>query len=711
MAGQKDERKYYPIQFGGVLDESRSPTKVGGTGLTSASNLTYRRYGSWGKRGGSGIAYAAPAAGPNPGSPTSGIRWYRGAPTPLTRLVVSAQGNLYTGGDPNLVSPFAPLSIITTAPNNSGLPASFAAAYDPSDNGYTGSDILIIAGLTGPFGFATGNITFSGLPNPGDIFGVTVQTAVAPVFTFSVSYKILPSDTLASAVQALSTLINTSSLVNAAQPFPPLGQSPAINQTYITQANNGVVTLHLGSLVGGVAGSGNTGNNLQYFAFHGSGTTPVSSPTVATNMAGGGATVSAPLKYDGVSVTGLSSMIQQPFTSTVTWHNHVWFWGDPANPDTLYAADINQPTGFAFMLQFGGYQIGQGDGDPTIQMCIPIGNILYVFKRSSIYAITGYDFQSGEYQFSVQLALNGTGIPAPGCAALTHNNTIIYWDGAKFYRLTVGAFIPEYIGRTIPLTSGAVANGNPNLMRAVSGDFPVLTTLDNSYPGGVVVNPNVGTTMFSNVVLFACDVGNGYANVVLVYDDDASNFIGDYAWSQWNGWNVAAWIPFGSGKDAAQTAADTSALFWIPALPSTTAVIVNEYGVSPTQDGFNSLTPTGIPWLAKTGWDAFETPVLLKELHRLFLTGEANPGANIRCAITASGPVNGSAQTTYPSNNVVFPPTVGPIGTESNQTLEIGVKPYLRGYKYMIALSEPGASAEFEVSSLLGDYIEQPFES
>lgn len=81
MAGKEPERKYNPLGLGGVLDESVSPSKVGGRGLTIAQNLVYRRFGSWGKRSGSTPVYAAvnppvpgnpPAPGPpfNPAPPT-----------------------------------------------------------------------------------------------------------------------------------------------------------------------------------------------------------------------------------------------------------------------------------------------------------------------------------------------------------------------------------------------------------------------------------------------------------------------------------------------------------------------------------------------------------------------------------------------------------------------------------------------------------------
>jgi hypothetical protein len=692
MAGQAPEREFTPTELGnGVWDESATPTKLGGKGLTACNNLTYRRYGAWGKRAGSGRAYAASTVGPTADPYASGIRWYRAAPTPLTKLVLAAQGALWTGGDPNLVAPFAPLTDIATAQNNSGTQATFAPAKDPSAYGGSGGDVLIIDGLTGPYGFATGAYELGGAVTAGEFIQLSIFDGnVGGTAAVLVEYETLPSDNVFSVAQALVQLLNTTGFLQAPN-F--LGFASA------TQTGAATATISIGAIA-----SGPYGNGYEYKATIVSGSGVTITPAAYTNMAGGGSTVSAPLRYDGTTVSGLSYQIQQPFTGCVTWHDHVWHWGDENNPDTLYASDINQPIGFTFMNQYGGYQIGAGDGDPAIQTCIPIGNILYVFKRSSIYAITGYDFQTGEYQFNVQLAINGTGIPAPGCATLTHNNTIIYWDGGKFYRLSVGAFAPEFIGRTIPLTSGKVSKGNAALMRVVSGDFPVKAFLNNNYsaPGAAT-----DTEILTNVVLFAYDSGSGVADTVLVYDDDASNFIGNYAWSTWSGFTVQAFIPFGSGEDAAQTAADGSALFWIPNTPAGNPLTLNEYGVDPALDAFN-VAPAGIPWLAQTGWDALGTPALTKDLHRLLLDAEANPGANFACKITASGPVNGTAQTVYPSVNIEFPPTVGTAGSEANQTLIGKINPALRGYKYLFAFSEPGGNCSFEIAGVLADAITNP---
>lgn len=696
MAGQTEQRRYVPITFGGVLDESRTPSKIGGGGLVGTSNLTYRRYGAWGKRAGSGVAYVAPAVGPTTDPYSSGIRWYRAAPSPLTKLVIASQGALWTGGDPNLVSPFSPLTNIATAQNNSGAQAAFAPVKDPSAYGGSGGDILIICGLTSANGFGTGKITLSGTPAAGDVVGV--QVSFPPSYTLGVSYAILSTDNLDSIAQALVALINESSLVSPTGPSP-IAVPPPLNSAYVT-TQNGQVTVNLGSLLSGVSG-----NAIQYQGENIVGSSVTISPVVMTHLAGGGFSVSTPLRYDGSTVSGLSYQIQQPFTGCVSWHDHVWYWGDPSNPDTLYASDIDQPVGFTFMNQEGGYDIGAGDGDPAIQACIPIGNILYVFKRTAIYAITGYDFQSGEYQFQVQPALTGTGIPAPGCATLL-NNTIIYWDGSKFNRLSPGATLPELIGRTIPLTSGRISNGNPKLMRAASGDFTIKTLLNNVYaaPGG-----GSDTTVFSNVALFACDAGNGRADAILAYDDDASTFIGNYAWSVWNGLTVEAFIPFGNGEKTSQIATDPPTLFWIPNLQSNIAVY--QYGAHATLDAFNGGLPLGISWFAQTAWDSLGTASLIKEAHRLLLDAESNPGAKFVCSVTASGPVNGQAQTVYPPQIVVFPTAVGVDGNELNQTLVARVNPFLKGFKFLFAFSEPGNNVGFELAGVLVDSIEQAFQS
>jgi hypothetical protein len=78
MGTTKPDRTFYPIKLGGVLDESVTPTMIGGgplgsAGLTSCANLIYRRFGAWGKRAGSGPVYAVP----------NGVLPPKGVPNPL----------------------------------------------------------------------------------------------------------------------------------------------------------------------------------------------------------------------------------------------------------------------------------------------------------------------------------------------------------------------------------------------------------------------------------------------------------------------------------------------------------------------------------------------------------------------------------------------------------------------------------------------------
>src|SRR5579875_2293419 len=133
----------------------------------------------------------------------------------------------------------------------------------------------------------------------------------------------------------------------------------------------------------------------------------------------------APIKYNGTNVTPLSPSITNHFSGVTFFHEHLWFWGDNNYPDTIFATDLGNPESYTFSTSFGGYPIGRGDGDPRVVCAIPCGNILYVFKTNGIYAITGYDFQAGEYQFSVAPVVVGVGMPSPFCATVL-NNTLIF---------------------------------------------------------------------------------------------------------------------------------------------------------------------------------------------------------------------------------------------------------------------------------------------
>jgi hypothetical protein len=432
-------------------------------------------------------------------------------------------------------------------------------------------------------------------------------------------------------------------------------------------------------------------------------------PNVATNLSGGGAYIGGPVKWNGSTLTGLSYLTQYnpdgvlpwEFTGCYEWHNHLWFWGSPQQPDYLFATDIDTAEGFSFMVENGGYPIGVGDGDPYIQDCFAIGNIMYVFKSNSIYAVTGYDFQPGEYQFQVAPAISGSGVPAR-CCIQELNNALVYWSGAKFERLAVGSFQTEYIGAPIKTTSGKVAIGTPgfpNLVRAVAGNYQVLTHLNGAYPSP---GPVTDSELRTNMALWAVDVGNGVADTVLAYDDDATQVIQQYAWAPWVGWQVAAWMRFTGGLNNAGNAFDQKLLFYIPPPPVGGLLTINQIGADAGADN-----GTAISWLAQTGWIDFDTPALLKHLHRIFLDLAATPGATIMVNVIATG--NSQNGTPYAPRSFSFPVTAGTAAEETYQVLNVRVNPYMTGYKIMLTFSESGSETAYEVAGITLDYIEEAF--
>ena len=622
----------------------------------------------------------------------SGTRWYRAYPTPLTQLVVADQKQLWFGKDPTI--PAAP--ILTggafTAQNTQG-PVTFCSARDPNANNGNGSDVLIICGFTGPYGYATGQYVLAGTPTKGQVITLTLTNG-ANVVT-PATYTVLPTDNLQAVAQSLIQNINVSIAVTKGNPFLNFA-------TYSTDATTGNVMIQLYALNSGVAG-----NSITYSAaITGSGMTIT--PTVATHLTGGGASVTAPLKYDGNTISGLSGQIQQPFTGCFTWHNHVWFWGDPNHPDELYAADINQPEGFSFMLKNGPYEVGPGDGDPSIRACIDGGNAMYVFKGNNIYEVTGYDFQGGEYQFQIEPKVRGHGTPNAFSVAKLRN-AIVFWDGEQFCRYQPGGFDVEMIGRTIPRTSGLVAQGNQALVRAVGGSFITESLLnENFYTTGPTAQE-----MYSNVALFAVDVigDHSAAKTVLVYDDDASQFLGNYAWSIWNGWSVGCWIPFGGGPNNSGAVEEPPILCF--GFDTPTGPQINQYGSNPTADSGNP-----IPWIAQTGWVTLGTAIKMKELHGVYLETEAAVNVAFAVDVTASTtirqksvPKAGSTPAVQKPNVQYFAPTVAPPGTEAHQTVVADINPFIKGNAFLFRYQESSATADFEVVEQSLDVIENPFTS
>lgn len=604
------------------------------------------------------------------GQPIGGFRWYRAYPSPLTELLIASGNALWTGQDPDSTYPYAPLTQIAAFTSQSLV--RFSSVRDPAALSGSGSDVVIMTGCTGYYGFATGSVAVGAFAQ-GDTFALTAVNGGTTVTTSN--YTVLQTDNATTIAQNLVTLINESTAVMPGSPF--LGRAYSVGGTIYSGALN--------------SGQGGNGITLQIIR-NGAG---VGSPTTFT---GGGAQTSAPLKYDGNTVKGLSYQITRPFSGCVTWHNHVWYWGDPSAPDTLFASDINQPEGWTFMVANGGYDIGVGDGDAVIRAVVPIGNILYVFKTNTIYAISGYDFQSGEYQFQVQPAIRGIGTPAQECVAVLEN-ALVFWSGKKFYRLQVGAFDAEYIGKTIPFTQGSVANGDAGLIRAVGGSFAARSNLNESFSGSTATK---GWETFDSVALFAVDLGDGQPDTLLVYDDAASADLGNYAWSKWSGFSVGAWIPFGSGPSSGGVTIETPLLCWVDANTALSPQ-VHAYGTDPMADNGQPIS-----FLAQTGWISLNTGALQKELHRILLEIEATSGVVISFTVTPSVTANQTGNPfIYPPYYGAFGGTGGDAGSEAHQTMVAAINPALKACAYIFGFGEESAVSSYELVELTLDYIEE----
>lgn len=399
----------------------------------------------------------------------------------------------------------------------------------------------------------------------------------------------------------------------------------------------------------------------------------------------------APMKYDGTNFVTLSPSITNPFTGVVFWHERLWFWGDPAFPDTVFATDLGNPESFAFSNAFGGYSIGRGDGDATVQCCIPIGDTLFVFKNTSIFAITGFDFQAGDYQFAVTQIVSGYGLASPKAVARLRD-ALVFWTDESFYRLAYGSNQLEYIGRPIPLTSAQIANGNQNVIRAVAGDF-LVSTLS-------------GKLVYNNLALFAVDVGTGIADTIMVFDDDASVKLGEYAWSTWKGFTVGAWIPWtGSG--------DQHLLFFGDAQVGQ----VYQFGADATADVRAGGTRVAPQVLLVTGRVDCGTPDLVKHLHNLYIETEANAATFATNVVSeqAISPTQNSFTTSGNVGGVIgvahlnVDALLGPSSGQSYQAPISTITPSLNGRNFQMTISETSTSSAYELIGVTLDVLEETY--
>jgi hypothetical protein len=306
----------------------------------------------------------------------------------------------------------------------------------------------------------------------------------------------------------------------------------------------------------------------------------------------------------------------------------------------------------------------------------------------------------------VQPQIVGSGIPAPDCVTYLRN-ALYYWDGARFCRLVTGSFEPENLSTTIPYTSGQVALGNATRMRAQGGNFLYATN------SNIINGVQPAQELLTDVVMFVCDVPGG--SVTLVYDDDATGFIGEYAWMKWNNFTPScALIKFGNGPTTSGSpATDPQRLFVVPSV-SFGAFTVAQFGADA---GIDQPSTTDISWYIQSGFSGLNTPSLTKWLHRLLLSLEATPGVGLYADVFTSGYQNGSVITIQSAERIYFENTaaIGGAGTSNvSQVTIASFQPALIGYSFLIKLQyapTPGASNEFGmiVTGITADYIENAF--
>ena len=729
MPGTAPAPRFLEFDCSGVLNEWNDPAGFG-MHLTDCSNLIYHRNGAWGRRPGATLT-PLPQGGST--TPVSAFRWYRAFPTPLTKLVTYSQGILCMGNDAASLTEIGAFALSgSTAPG-------VATARDPQAASGNGADILIITGLVLPTGSpATGAITITGLPGAlpvGSWIQITTTSGANTVTTSR--YNLTGADNPESIANGLVTLVNeTAAFLNQGSYNPWLGES-YYTQPNPMQSNTGVAAvpqaiIHMGALLGGSAGNSitygiawsdgsDTGTTLAMYIGTDSGevSVPADGAQHSVSMTGGGQSWSGPARIDNPqsatpTVQALTFHAANAFEFCVSWHNHVWYWGDPNNPVTVFASDINQPEAFSFMFenggmnakgnstQNGGYTVNAGDGDPIVQSCVPIGNALYIFKTSNIYMIEGYNFQVGEYAFSVEPQVVGYGIPNPYCAGVL-DEQVVFWSGLKFCRLSVGSYEVEHIGLPIPITEGLCSTAHQPDVRMVTGDLQAKTLLNNVFlngqPGGTAA-----TVIYRNLAIFSF-VGNGVA-LNVVYDDEKSASVGGYAWTKWYGWNIGCWVRYGFGPAPTGNNTDKPIIGFIDPAGA------NFYnaGASGAYD-FGNMTP--IPWMAQTSWIDGGTPELLKYARVVYANANATAGATLTAdlvpgQIIPPGPINPpgvvSQYGTEPMT-ATFNPTVAPSYCEALNNLKQYVNTGqtqgqlpIQAKAFLMQWTEPGtAGAGFEL--------------
>lgn len=398
-----------------------------------------------------------------------------------------------------------------------------------------------------------------------------------------------------------------------------------------------------------------------------------------------------PKKWDGTHFTALSPTITNFFAGATFYHEHVWFWGDQNFPDTVFATDLGNPESYTFSSQFGGYKVGRGDGDPFVQRCLPAQGLLYVFKQRSIYTISGFDFYSGDYQFQDTPLVEGIGTPSPFSVARLRNS-LIWWSGQTFYRLGLGTSEPENLGTPITNTIAIAAQKNQSVIRAVAGDFLVKS-------GG-------GYRVYNNVYLCAIDGGAGFADTILMFDEQVTAERGKPAWTVLTGLKIGSFIPWdGPG--------DQKLLYFGDGATGQVYLFGGDAYADVAADGTTRNAPQVI---LKTGRNDNGTPNQTKHLDRLFVDAETNT-TNLNVTISSDTAAHPSI---LDVENVVATGGLwgsnwgsfswGPTVSTAYVSTELDVVPELDGKNFTVQIVEQSNASAYEIVALSYHAIEEAYE-
>lgn len=409
--------------------------------------------------------------------------------------------------------------------------------------------------------------------------------------------------------------------------------------------------------------------------------TPASDVLIITYGSG------APLKWDGTHLTALSAAITNAFVGCEAWHNHVWFWGDPNNPDVVFGTDINNPESYAFSTNFGGYQIGPGDGDATVQRCFGDGAFLYVWKAAGIWAMQGYDYYQGNYQFSLTPVASGIGTTAPfSVGRMPGIGLIAFWTGATVKAIVSGTAQIVTLSVPVEYECGMIATGSQAVIRATAGSFVVATS-------------NGLTVPYEDVYLLSYDDGTGFARRTLIYDG-VKSAEGKPAWSVLLGWTVGAWIPW-------QGPNDPHRLYWGDGALDRVLWL----GQNPSSDSSVPYTTT-----LQLNRDDCESADQDKWADYLYLRLEAN-AANFSGTLGSAAPSLQRAFNVATTAGAGFnwgqnwgaPNLWGPTSGTIYQSAVGKIDPWLRGKNFTLFITEQSVSSLYEILGYAVHLIEEAY--